>query len=115
MSDSFIILPSSGLAAIYDDEVKRLYLWSKGAWNTAIVAGFQRDPDWVGGLKFILQGIQEGSGLPADLGQTAATMFEVSLRDPEAEDGMIKKVLVETAAGVEEVKISMVDTVRAAW
>jgi hypothetical protein len=51
------LVPASQLAATYDPNVRALSLFAKGTTKkyTASIH-FQRDPHWVGGLKFDLEG-----------------------------------------------------------
>ena len=106
MSDPFIALPATVLAAVYDPETQRLYLWAQGPWNSSITGAFRRDPEWVGSLKFNLLGIQGDGLVGGEAVQNAASMFEVSLGNEEKE---IRSVLIDTKLGTEQVKISKID------
>jgi hypothetical protein len=110
MSDPFFPLPANNFAAIYDWETKRLYLWASGIWDNNTSASFQRDPDWVGGLKFKFLGYKDPNSVGHEDELTAASVFpDIILASVE---GDIKEVVIAEANGDKLVKITVTDQLK---
>lgn len=100
-------IPAKEVAAVYDNDSQLLYLWATGNFSSPILAKFQRDEEWVGGLKFNLI----ATFVPGKLGPEAEGYVADKFEMIQSEHFPNNVVLVEAANGRREVPVVVVGTV----
>lgn len=77
---SDVILPANKLAAIYDIDTKLLYLYASGHYPSTTLLTFKRDEKFVGGLRYIFEGLfAQDNDTAENVDKEFAEKFEINM------------------------------------